>query len=128
MDVMEKLVELIGSTEYGNGYLVGNNFQKGFIEKIASHLIDNGVTVQENTEISDELLQRLRNAPITVITEETSDELVQELDGCEYCNGLPFSQMEDFTMPNASKKDYDIVTIRFCPMCGRKLPQPPKGE
>lgn len=53
---------------------------------------------------------------------------VQELDGCEYCNGLPFSQMEDFTMPNASKKDYDIVTIRFCPMCGRKFPQPPKGD
>ena len=53
---------------------------------------------------------------------------VQELEGCEYCNGLPFSQMEDFTMPNAFKKDYDIVTIRFCPMCGRKLPQPPKGE
>ena len=53
---------------------------------------------------------------------------VQELDGCEYCNGLPFSQMEDFTMPNASKKDYDIVTIRYCPMCGRRLPQPPKGE
>ena len=53
---------------------------------------------------------------------------VQEQDGCEYCNGLPFSQMEDFTMPNASKKDYDIVTIRYCPMCGRRLPQPPKGE
>ena len=53
---------------------------------------------------------------------------VQELDGCEYCNGLPFSKMEDFTMPNASKKDYDIVTIRFCPMCGRKLTQPPKGD
>ena len=48
--------------------------------------------------------------------------------GCEYCNGLPFSQMEDFTMPNASKKDYDIVTIRYCPMCGRRLPEPPKGE
>ena len=53
---------------------------------------------------------------------------VQGQDGCEYCNGLPFSQMEDFTMPNASKKDYDIVTIRYCPMCGRRLPQPPKGE
>ena len=53
---------------------------------------------------------------------------VQELDGCEYCNGLPFSQMEDFTMPNASKKDYDIVTIRYCPMCGRRLQQQPKGE
>lgn len=53
---------------------------------------------------------------------------VQELGGCEYCNGLPFSQMEDFTMPNAYKKDYDIVTIRYCPMCGRRLQQPPKGE
>lgn len=53
---------------------------------------------------------------------------VQGQDGCEYCNGLPFSQMEDFTMPNASKKDYDIVTIRYCPICGRRLPQPPKGE
>ena len=48
--------------------------------------------------------------------------------GCEYCNGLPFSQMEDFTMPNASKKDYDIVTIRYCPICGRRLPQPPKED
>ena len=53
---------------------------------------------------------------------------VQEQDGCEYCNGLPFSQMEDFTMPNDSKKDYDIVTIRYCPICGRRLPQPPNEE
>ena len=62
------------------------------------------------------------------LREKANGVTVQELDGCEYCNGLPFSQMEDFTMPNASKKDYDIVTIRFCPMCGRRLPQPPKGE
>ena len=33
----EKLIELICSTEYGNGSLIGNNFQKGFIEKIADH-------------------------------------------------------------------------------------------
>ena len=57
MDIREKLVELIGSTEYGNGSLVGNNFQKGFIEKIAMHLIVNGVTVQENVKMSDELLK-----------------------------------------------------------------------
>ena len=55
MDVREKLVELIGSTEYGNGSLVGNNFQKGFIEKIASHLIDHGVTVQEWISVKDRL-------------------------------------------------------------------------
>ena len=53
MDVREKLVELIGSTEYGNGSLVGKNFQKGFIEKIASNLIAHGVTVQEWIPVSD---------------------------------------------------------------------------
>ena len=55
MDVREKLVELIGSTEYGNGSLVGNNFQKGFIEKIASNLIAHGVTVQEWISVKDRL-------------------------------------------------------------------------
>ena len=50
----------------------------------------------------------------------------QREQGCEYCNGLPDVQREDFTMPNASKKDYDIVKINFCPMCGRKLTKPPK--
>ena len=44
----EKLIELICSTEYGNGSLIGNNFQKGFIEKIADHLIAHGVTVQKH--------------------------------------------------------------------------------
>ena len=55
MDVREKMVELIGSTEYGNGSLVGNKFQKGFIEKIASHLIANGVTVQEWISVDERL-------------------------------------------------------------------------
>ena len=55
MDVREKLVELIGSTEYGNGSLVGNNFQKGFIEKIATHLIANGVTVQEWISVDERI-------------------------------------------------------------------------
>ena len=41
----EKLIEFICSVKYGNGSLVGKNFQKGFIEKIADHLIANGVTI-----------------------------------------------------------------------------------
>lgn len=41
----DKLIELIGSTEYSNGSLIGKNFQAGFIEKIADHLIANGVFV-----------------------------------------------------------------------------------
>lgn len=47
MNDREKLIELIGLTEYGNGALVGKNFQRGFIGKIADHLIANGVTVQQ---------------------------------------------------------------------------------
>ena len=116
MDVMKKLVELLSKyfnigdsyaynlTRVKSAFACGTiglddfeEFDDETVEDIASYLIDNGVTVQEQ-------------------------------DGCEYCNGLPFSQMEDFTMPNASKKDYDIVTIRYCPICGRRLPQPPKGE
>lgn len=38
-DIKQKLIELICSTEYGNSSLIGNNFQKGFIEKIADHII-----------------------------------------------------------------------------------------
>lgn len=48
----EKLIELIGSTEYGNGSLIGNNFQKGFIKKIADHLIANGVTLDNQVSSS----------------------------------------------------------------------------
>ena len=97
MDVREKLVELIEQSGACFECFPVGDYEQEQIEKIANHLIANGVTVQEQY-------------------------------GCEYCNGLPFSQMEDFTMPNASKKDYDIVTIRYCPICGRRLPQPPKGE
>ena len=62
IDVREKLVELIGSTGYGNGSLVGHNFQKGFIEKIATHLIANGVTVQEWVSVKDRLPEPKENA------------------------------------------------------------------
>ena len=55
MNDREKLIELIGLTEYGNGALVGKNFQRGFIGKIADHMIANGVTVQKWIPVSDML-------------------------------------------------------------------------
>ena len=48
------------------------------IKKIADYLITHGVTVQENVEISDELLKQLKNAPITICKEEPLIEVVQE--------------------------------------------------
>ena len=47
MGMREKLIELIGNTHYGknDASLVGENFQEGFIAKIADNLIANGVTI-----------------------------------------------------------------------------------
>ena len=69
MDVREKLIDLL------MGYSIGTQQD---VEYVADHLISNGVTVQENVEISDELLKQLKNAPITICKEEPSIELVQE--------------------------------------------------
>ena len=72
MDVRGKLVDLIidaKRTDPETG---------SFTEYLADHLISNGVTVQENVEISDELLKQLKNAPITICKEEPSIEVVQE--------------------------------------------------
>ena len=99
MDAREKLVELIESARYW-----GSNTS----EEIADNLLDSGVTVQE-------------------------------LDGCEYCKedreGFirmfgafsitnPFHGNEWFINTGHCKPRQ----IFFCPMCGRRLPQPPKGE
>ena len=69
MDVREKLIDLL------TGHSIDTQQD---VEYVADHLISNGVTVQENVEISDELLKQLKNAPITICKEEPSIELVQE--------------------------------------------------
>ena len=82
MDVKEKLVELLnevqetGVNEIPAGFGCTRQYIKN--EIVAAHLISHGVTVQENVEISDELLKQLKNAPITICKEEPSIELVQE--------------------------------------------------
>lgn len=75
MGIREKLVELLDDMQRsGTGYF-GSAIEN---KKIADYLIAHGVTVQENVEISDELLKQLKNAPITICKEEPSIELVQE--------------------------------------------------
>lgn len=49
----EKLIESICSTEYGNSSLIGNNFQKGFIEKIADHLLASSFIEELQNEAYD---------------------------------------------------------------------------
>lgn len=46
----DKLIEIISATEYRKGSKVGNNFQRGFIEKIADALIAAGVVLVQPVE------------------------------------------------------------------------------
>lgn len=106
MDVREKLVELIGSTEYGNGSLVGKNFQKGFIEKIASHLIAHGVTVQEWISVNSPPKERGEYLCYFKYEPEGPDVICQNV---YYGSGFWMSEPDRVTH-------------------WQYLPQPPKGE
>ena len=109
MDVREKLVELINDCRFMEGYGMD------LVERQADHLIAHGVTVRA-------------------------------LDGCEYCkeyedlpehfvNGKPVGRVFDTCIQPNENGLWHIevpcgadIGIRFCPMCGRRLPQPTKGE
>ena len=71
MDIREKLIEILRKPIFPHELADP-------IEAVADYLLDSGVTVQENIEISDELLKQLKNAPITNWKEEPSIEVVQE--------------------------------------------------
>ena len=71
MNVKEKLIEILRKPIFPHELADP-------IEAVADYLLDSGVTVQENMEISDELLKQLKNAPITNWKEEPSIEVVQE--------------------------------------------------
>ena len=110
MDVRKKLVELL--TEF---YGCDPMYYDVDALAIAQHLIDNGVTVQA-------------------------------LEGCEYCkeyedlpehfvSGKPVGRVFDTCIQTDENGRWHLevpsgvdIGIKFCPMCGRKLPQPPKGE
>ena len=72
--------------------------------------------------------------------------MVQELDGCKYCkeyedlpehfiDGKPVGRIFDTCIQSNKDGLWHIevpcgidIGIQFCPMCGRRLPQPSKGE
>ena len=120
MDVREKLVELILNAD--NDKNLGSydlyeltHERTGLAEYFADYLIAHGVTVQE-------------------------------LDGCKYCgeyeelpehfiNGNPVGRVFDTCIQEDENGLWHLevlsgadVGIKFCPMCGKELPQPPKGE
>ena len=119
MDVREKLVELLGNIYLpmmaGSDTIGEYNIPHKFKREIADYLISHGVTVQE-------------------------------LGGCKYCkeyedlpehfiDGKPVGRVFDTCIQRNENGLWHLevpcgtdIGIRFCPMCGRRLPQPPKGE
>ena len=107
MDVREKLVEILKQAPF-DGEVLDEWWWEEKIKRIADHLISSGVTVQE-------------------------------LDGCEYCSEDSegyrkmigaFSITNPFhgNVWNIETRHCKPRQIYFCPMCGRRLTKPPKGE
>lgn len=100
MDIREKLIELLAPTSF--------EFEEA--EYLADYLVKNGVTVQE-------------------------------LDGCKYCkeyedlpehfiDGKPVGRVFDTCIQTDENGRWHLevpsgtdIGIKFCPMCGRKLPE-----
>ena len=132
MDVREKLVEIL-EEPCGGLYPAC---------ELADYLLDQGVTVQENMEISDELLKQLKKSPITTWKEEPSIEIVKEwisvddrlpeAGGYVVCIAKrnPFSRfvpmvarIEKNGCVNPITEQYISEVTHWMP-----LPKPPKGE
>ena len=114
MDVKGKLVEILKQAPF-EGKVLDEWWWEEKIRIIADHLISSGVTVQE-------------------------------LNGCEYCeeyedlpehfiDGKPVGRVFDTCIQTDENGRWHLevpsgadIGIKFCPVCGRKLPQPPKGE
>ena len=99
-----------------------------------------------------ELCEDLETLPCCATYEEQAEYLishgvtVQELGGCKYCkeyedlpehfiDGKPVGRVFDTCIQRNENGLWHLevpcgtdIGIRFCPMCGRRLPQPPKGE
>ena len=109
MDVRKKLVELLGNIYLpmmdGSNTVGEYTIPHKFKEKIADHLISNGVTVQECGHWIS--LTECANAGVY----------------CSVCHKKVYK--EDYAWCNRKNK----LRSDYCPHCGAKMtPQPPKGE
>ena len=99
MDVREKLVELLRDVQYLGG----------LEEKIADHLIENGITVQEWIPVMERLPDNIANRVLVV---------------CERSNGVFYAHYEKpFWINLETDKPFISTVTHWMP-----LPNPPKGE
>ena len=108
MNDREKLIDILESAESA---VYWNSDDCGFIEKIADHLIANGVTVQQWIPVSERLPKKF----VTVLVQMPLE---------EPCPTVTWGFLTDSGLWHANffDREKDEVT-HWMP-----LPQPPKGE
>ena len=147
MDVREKLVEICfhefcmvaGDSPCGcDGCPYGNYGSDVRYEEYKKDKLENlgktSVTVQDNTEISEELLKQLRNAPITILQEEPTVEVVQEWISVkdrlpnEPMRFLVYTKRGEYWGYEITYYNQGFYTQYAEAIYWMPLPQPPKGE
>ena len=126
MDVREKLVELIQESGACFDCFPVSGYEKNQIEKIASHLIAHGVTVQEWISVDDRLPE-IPNGwaenpePVLYMMKNTKNIYTGYYGEGGVWRDKYFRQYED------SREGVDAYDV-LCWMWQHDLPEPPKGE
>lgn len=133
-DIREKLVELLREVQYLGG----------LEEKIADHLIDNGVTVQEWIPVTERLPDS--GTKVMLCCKYTYSgfpyvccgfyaEAFKEECGCQYDCEIDYNEEDDAYYLKAgwyetimNWNDYSFVAIEDSVTHWMPLPTPPKGE
>ena len=116
-NIKEKLVESLFNFLLGMNIHICDRFgerdARDTCAEIADHLISNGVTIQEN----DGCVYCKDSESVYHHSSEIHDSMDEDV----YISG-------NSIVVDIGCHSYGTVEIKFCPMCGRKLSEPPKGE
>ena len=130
MDVREKLVEMLGNIYFlmidGSDTIGEYTIPHKFKEKIADHLISNGVTVQEWVSVDDRLPEIPEGwaetpEPVLYMMKNTKTIYAGYYGEGGVWKDKYFRQYAD------SRNGVDVDDV-LCWMYQHDLPQPPKGE
>lgn len=111
----DKLIGLIFDSAKLWRYPVGNGYLFDY-GKLADHLIANGVTFAEDNNVPCKYCNEYADLPEHFVDGKPVGRV---FDTCIQCDDVSWH------LEPASGTD---IGIKYCPMCGRLLPEPPKGK
>ena len=115
MDIKEKLVEILKQAPF-EGKMLDEWWWEEKIRRIADHLIDNGVTVQEWISVKDKLPEN-DGQYLILTTQYFTPDHIDEIDHKDGIEISGYCKRYGFLSKNGIHAKY-----------WRDIPQPPKGE